>query len=1112
MTQEEINNIISNENCKNLIESKEFYFQKGQDALNKWLNLSVNESLKAQLIELGEDYEKLKQVHNSSSELKEIIDLLFEITSYSDVHANEKDKYNKYNDKRAIAKAGVRMGNWMAGLIKFKFKHEPITGASILNAFNYLLDPKNNTTILSVNHRAAIAANLLKIEYDPKTFVTDLKNYYSKYSIQVSNPDNYTEILSVLIYEMSKEWKDEVIGLMASDGTQWQDDHIEEMKGYDASILWNSKRPSGTNKTIKFLKNIISDGESFPLYYSIGGFVNYKAEIIDFAESQEDLDKKQWNKKHKVLHYKNVFSDYHDDKKKAYIVFLSKTISKIEPVPVEDFEFFDDYDAPRQDNLSPIKEIPNSGENKSFSPRQFEAKDFEEYIQFLRAIIKRFDLKQGDARLAFNIVDNNLNFIIGQRYCWNLLVTNPKGNFGVISKDKLNKTSEKFNGSEPVPYYTHFPDLNLVNSNIKSIDEALEKELKRSTKSSFRKFNNTDFENHVFNVLPQLNKMNYKEEYILWLNKINPNDGGAKSSYLRAIEILSTMVKYNIFEEDDLNKLDILYKDLIKDQRVEGGKYYNEEAPSYGNKGFHSAAIKTYSDFLKQYKKPNTITFMEPLNTILFGPPGTGKTYNSINKAISIVNLGFNTKQDRKLVKEEYDRLEKDNRILFSTFHQSMSYEDFIEGIKPLPPKPNEPLNYDIQAGIFKIACARAAYLCYKKYNQAKGVGKSNYTFDDLYNAFIESIKPSIKNNQFPIYKTITGKDVEIYEVNSQDSIKARAKGSKATHVAPLTQENLEKLYNKYNSASEIKNLDEIRDTVQVSPRSTEFYAVFDGLKQFEKTYKPDNTIIEEDVVVDTTEDAEKIKKFTAGIYNDAIKQFGKEAEPIVLIIDEINRGNVSQIFGELITLIEDDKRIGKSESLEVILPYSKLKFGVPPNLHLVGTMNTADRSVEALDTALRRRFIFEEIPPKYDLKELQYEYAGFKAFEILQTINKRIEILLDKDHLIGHSYFILKDGEKPNEKLKNSFYKSILPLLQEYFFGDFGKIGLVLGQGFVNLKNWDDKVDSFAEFDHESSGDFESKDVYEIIDYREPTNYEVNKVKMDFEKAIKRLMKLNIA
>jgi hypothetical protein len=1025
MTQKEINNILSNENCKGLIDSKEFYFQRGQDALNNWLNLSVNDSLKTQLIVLGEDYEKLKQAHNRNSEIKEIIDLLFEITSYCDVNANEKDKYNKYDDKRTIAKAGVRMGNWMAGLIKFKFKHEPITGGSILNAFNYLLDPKNNTTILSVNHRAAIATNLFKREYDPKTFVTDLKNYYSRYDIQVSNPDNYTQILSVLIYEMSKEWKDEVVGLMASDGTQWQDDHIEEMEGYDASILWNSKRPSGTNNTIKFLKNIISEGETFPLYYSIGGFAKYKAEIIDFAESQDDLDKKQWDKKHKILYYNKSFSDYKDNKKSARIVFLAKTISKIDPIAVADFQFYDGYDAPRQDNLSPIKEIPDTeinSENKLFSSNQFDSKDFEAYIKYLREIIAKFNLMPGDERLVFSTTDGNLNFLIGQRYCWNLFVADKKGKFGVISTDKLKENSGSFDGTEPAPYFTHFDDITSVYENNISINNSIEAELKRTKKSSFRKSNNTEFENYVFNITSNLNN--------------------AKNNF----------------------------------------------------------------------KKENKKNSMDPLNTILYGPPGTGKTYNSINKAISIVNPSFNTKQDRKLVKEEYDRLEKENRILFSTFHQSMSYEDFIEGIKPLPPKPNESLNYDIQAGIFKIACARAAYLCFKKYNQAKGQTNTNYTFDDLYLDFIESIRPDVKSGQFPIFKTKTGKEVEIFEINTQDSIRARAKGSKATSVAPLTQPNLEKLYNKYTSASEIKNLAEIRDTVQVSPRSTEFYAVFDGLKQFEKTYNPNNTIVEEDVMVDTIEDAEKIKKFTAGIYNEAIKQFWKEAEPIVLIIDEINRGNVSQIFGELITLIEDDKRIGKSESLEVILPYSKLKFGVPPNLYLVGTMNTADRSVEALDTALRRRFVFEEIPPKYDLSELEYSYATVKGAEILQTINKRIEKLLDKDHLIGHSYFILKDGENANDKLMNSFYKNIIPLLQEYFFGDFGKIGLVLGQGFVNLKNWDDKIDSFAEFDHESSGDFESKDVYEIIDYRKPTNYEVNKVKMDFEKAIKRLMKLNIA
>jgi len=172
--------------------------------------------------------------------------------------------------------------------------------------------------------------------------------------------------------------------------------------------------------------------------------------------------------------------------------------------------------------------------------------------------------------------------------------------------------------------------------------------------------------------------------------------------------------------------------------------------------------------------------------------------------------------------------------------------------------------------------------------------------------------------------------------------------------------------------------------------------------------------------------------------------------ERYAIFIDEINRGNISSIFGELITLIEPDKREGALNALSLDLPYSKKSFSVPKNIDIIGTMNTADRSVEALDTALRRRFSFIEMMPKYNLPELK-TIEGFKLSEVLQTINNRIEILIDRDHTIGHSYFI---GIENMPDLKQVFKDKILPLLQEYFYGDFAKIGLVLGSAFVIEKN----------------------------------------------------------
>jgi 5-methylcytosine-specific restriction protein B len=194
-----------------------------------------------------------------------------------------------------------------------------------------------------------------------------------------------------------------------------------------------------------------------------------------------------------------------------------------------------------------------------------------------------------------------------------------------------------------------------------------------------------------------------------------------------------------------------------------------------------------------------------------------------------------------------------------------------------------------------------------------------------------------------------------------------------------------------------------------------------------------------------------------------------------VLIIDEINRGNVSQIFGELITLIEDDKRFGKTENLSAILPYSRSRFFVPPNLYIIGTMNTADRSVEALDTALRRRFSFIEMMPLYDLPGMDNEIAGVTISRLLETLNNRIEKLIDRDHRIGHSYFLGLDNV---EDLMEIFRNKVIPLLQEYFYGNYEKMGLVLGKGFIE-KLPDEKV-RFASFPADEN-DFIEKVIYRI-------------------------------
>ncbi|MBN1415589.1 MAG: AAA family ATPase [Bacteroidales bacterium] len=412
-----------------------------------------------------------------------------------------------------------------------------------------------------------------------------------------------------------------------------------------------------------------------------------------------------------------------------------------------------------------------------------------------------------------------------------------------------------------------------------------------------------------------------------------------------------------------------------------------------------------------------------PLNVILYGPPGTGKTYNTVYKALEILGMDLNGKS-RTEIKQLFDDKMREGQIVFTTFHQSMSYEDFIEGIKPITI--NENIRYEIKDGLFKLICFRA-----RNYPKLPKIIKS-------------------KNAEY----TLVSISDDMYIVETD-------KGK----IVPIPRGLIEEVI--YAVSKQILELDDI----------------------IKNTYKNADAI------------NSKYDRYIFGygsvlyaLYNELILNTNN-CEPYVLIIDEINRGNVSQIFGELITVIEQDKRLGNPEALQITLPYSKEKFGVPPNLYIIGTMNTADRSVEALDTALRRRFDFEYTPPLYSIRGedgtdlMGREIDGINLSKLLKTINDRIEKLLDKDHLIGHSYFMQSGNIKD---LKQAFDNRIIPLLQEYFFGDPGKIGLVLGSGFI------EKIMEEVEF---ASCD------YDLDDLQERPVYRIRNLRIDeFTNALKAL------
>ncbi|USD34013.1 MULTISPECIES: McrB family protein [Vibrio] len=380
----------------------------------------------------------------------------------------------------------------------------------------------------------------------------------------------------------------------------------------------------------------------------------------------------------------------------------------------------------------------------------------------------------------------------------------------------------------------------------------------------------------------------------------------------------------------------------------------------------------------------------QPLNMILYGPPGTGKTYNTINKALEIVDPEFYHLHcdDRVAIKKRFDELLNINRIGFVTFHQSFSYEDFVEGLKAATE--NNQVNYKVEDGIFKKMCSH--------------METSRYKFSDLI----------VQQECFASFS--------VEDITDELIVFRKRNGNRL----PIAREVIDEFCQAFDNGKFDLSLDQ------------KYW-----LKSFENRLEPylitGFDTLYRDMLPKLLERRRATNPPLSGVFEDYSAQK-------VLIIDEINRGNISNIFGELITLIEPSKRAGGEEALSVRLPYSKETFSVPDNLHIIGTMNTADKSLAQVDIALRRRFQFQEMMTDYELLSTIPTINGIDIKKMVETINKRIELLYDHEHTIGHSFFLPLVKDSSIERLSQIMELEILPLLEEYFFEDWERVAMVLG------------------------------------------------------------------
>jgi hypothetical protein len=406
--------------------------------------------------------------------------------------------------------------------------------------------------------------------------------------------------------------------------------------------------------------------------------------------------------------------------------------------------------------------------------------------------------------------------------------------------------------------------------------------------------------------------------------------------------------------------------------------------------------ITRYPDYVEKLKKLIGIEGrpMPALNSILYGPPGTGKTY---------------------LLRNEYMKLFTESQMVTrEQFAQDLAGElTWLQVITIV---------------LYDLKSAKVSSIFEHPLLQAKIHLQANRTPKNTIWAWLQRHTkidcPNVKHMQRDEPLIFWKDESAVWSIDRD-----------------MVDEQLPELIEKLKMFQEFKPV-----TKEIKRYE---YVTFHQAYSYEDFVEGIKPVMSEEVAETLT------YEIKTGIFKNMVKlALDDPNHDYALLIDEINRGNVASIFGELIALIEEDKRKGAPNELRAQLPYSREEFVVPDNLYIIAAMNTADRSVEALDTALRRRFTFVDIPPKPELIQ-QPQNLEVDLQRLLITINARIEKLLDKDHCIGHSY--LMDFDKKNDpftELRSIFATRILPLLEEYFYGDPAKIGMVLGERFVTRKD----------------------------------------------------------